>query len=171
MAEVIHIKTNPEVLKWARVSLMLSKPKAAKGIRISISRLEQLENGERFPSMGELKSMAKTYNRTVATLLLQKPPEEKPLPKDRRTIDSVKLDIFHEKTIMAVRKARALVSSLIELKEEVGLPIQPFQFSGSIEDSPVAIAHKLRIEWKLDEFKQIFFALIPYTMFTGKNTL
>lgn len=155
MAEVIHIKTNPEVLKWARDSLVLSKPKAAESIRMSISRLDQLENGEKFPSLDELKSMAKTYNRTVATLLLQKPPKEKPLPKDRRTIDSAELDIFHEKTIMAVRKARALVSSLIELKEEAGLPIQPFQFRASIEDSPVAIAHKLRIEWKLDEFRQL----------------
>jgi len=88
MAEVIHIKTNPEVLKWARDSLVLSKHKAAESIRISISRLDQLENGEKFPSMEELKSMAKTYNRTVATLLLQKPPKEKPLPKDRRTHDS-----------------------------------------------------------------------------------
>lgn len=155
MAEVIHIKTNPEVLKWARDSLALSKSKAAESMRISISRLEQLENGEKFSSLDELKSMAKTYNRTVATLLLQKPPKEKPLPKDRRTIDSAKLNIFHEKTIMAVRKARALVSSLIELKEETGLPIQPFQLRGSIEDSPVAIAHKLHIEWKLDEFRQL----------------
>ena len=155
MAEVIHIKTNPEVLKWARDSLVLSKPKAAESIRISISRLDQLENGEKFPSLDELKFMAKTYNRTVATLLLQKPPKEKPLPKDRRTIDSAELDIFHEKTIMAVRKARALVASLIELKEETGLTIQPFQFRGSIEDSPVAIANKRRIEWKLDEFRQV----------------
>jgi len=155
MAEKIHIKTNPEVLKWARDSLVLSKPKAAESIRISISRLEQLEKGEKFPSMDELKSMAKTYNRTVATLLLQKPLKEKPLPKDRRTIDSAKLDIFHEKTIMAVRKARALVSSLIELKEEAGLPIQPFQLSANIEESPVAIAEILRKEWKLDEYRQL----------------
>ncbi len=155
MAEKIHIKTNPEVLKWARDSLVLSKPKAADRIQISISGLEQLESGDRFPTLEELKSLAKAYNRTIATLLLHKPPKEKPLPKDRRTINSELLGIFNEKSIIAVRKARALVNSLIELKEEAGLPFTKFQYRYSLEDSPSVVAEKLRIEWNLDEFRQL----------------
>ena len=44
MKEIIHIKTNSDVLTWARNSIVLSKAKAAESIGISITRLEQLEN-------------------------------------------------------------------------------------------------------------------------------
>ena len=154
MKENIHIKVNCDVLIWARNSLVLSKTKAAESIGISLTRLEQIESGKS-PSIEELKEMSKTYKRTIATLLLQKIPVEKPMPKDRRTINSEMLDVFHEKTVMTARKARALVASLIELKEETGLPIQKFEFKANIEDSPVSTASHLRKLWKLDDYRQI----------------
>lgn len=154
MKENIHIKVNCDVLIWARNSLVLSKAKAAESIGISLARLEQIESGKS-PSIEELKEMAKTYKRTIATLLLQKIPVEKTMPKDRRTVNSEMLDVFHEKTVMAARKARALVASLIELKEETGLPFQKFEFKANIEDSPVSTASHLRQLWKLDDYRQI----------------
>ncbi|MBU0763951.1 MAG: XRE family transcriptional regulator, partial [Bacteroidetes bacterium] len=154
MRKLIHIKTNPEVLKWARESLLLNKQKAAKRSKISITRLDQLEKGDCYPSLNELKQLAKAYNRTIAALLLQKPPGEKPLPKDRRTVNSEILGTFHESTIIAVRKARALVESLIELKKNAGLPFVKFQHKATLDDSPSLIANKLRDVWRLDEIKQ-----------------
>lgn len=155
MPETIHIKTKPDVLKWARESLVLSKQMASESLQISISRLEQLENGEKFPSMEELKSMSKTYKRTIATLLLQQVPAEKPLPKDRRTINSAVVNTFHESTVIAVRKARALVNSLIELKAEAGIPIQPFNIKANLTDSAKNTAQELRIKWNIDEYRQL----------------
>jgi len=155
MTEVIDIKTNPDVLKWARDALMLSKPKAAESTQISMSRLEQLESGEKLPTMDELRAMSKTYNRTIATLLLQKTPNEKPLPKDRRTINSANLGIFHEKTIMAVRKARALVYSLLELKEDAGITVPQFHYKANLQDAAVNVAELLRKNWQLDEYRQL----------------
>ena len=38
MTNKIHIKTNPEVLKWARDSLVLSKQKAAENIKIKSAK-------------------------------------------------------------------------------------------------------------------------------------
>ena len=154
MKEIIHIKTNSDVLTWARNSIVLSKAKAAESIGISITRLEQLENGKA-PSIEELKEMSKTYKRTIATLLLQKIPVEKPMPKDQRTVNSEMLDNFHEKTVMAARKARALVASLIELKEETNIPVQKFDFKATIEDSPFSIASHLGKLWKLEDYRQI----------------
>jgi len=154
MKEVIHLKINPEVLKWARNSIALSKQNAADRIGISITRLEQIESGK-YPDIEELKSMAKAYKRTIATLLLQSIPYEKPLPKDRRTVNSEILNVFSEKTIFAVRKARALVSSLIELREETNLKNPKFSLRADINDSPELLAEQLRKQWKLDEYKQI----------------
>lgn len=161
MNEIKNIKVNNEVLIWARDKLALSQTKAAESIGISISRLRQLESGAQNPSLEELKSMAKTYKRTIATLLLVEPPKEKPLPNDRRTVDSKELNSFHPKTILAVRKARALAESLIELKKENGLTVRRFiaenilGYSDNLyKRNPREIAQQFRKEMNLDYIKQ-----------------
>jgi len=154
MKENIHISVNHKVLVWARESIAMSRTHASESTGISAKRLIQLEEGEKQPTLDELKEFSKTYKRTIATLLLSIPPDEKPLPADRRTIDSKELGTFHEKTILAVRKARALVISLIELKKDAGIGIPRFQDKASFNDRPVEIANKLRKEWHLDEIRQ-----------------
>lgn len=155
MSETFHIRTNHAVLSWAREAIVLSKNKAAERIKISVKRLDQLENGVKFPSMMELKKMSKIYKRSIATLLLKNPPKEKPLPKDRRTVNSDEIGVFNEKTIIAVRKARAFVYSLAELKKEFNLPLIPFDYNAKLWDNPQEIAQKLRKEWNFSELKDV----------------
>ena len=155
MNEAIQINVNHEVLRWARESLALNRAKAAENTGISVKRLEQLEEGNKQPSFDELKAMAKAYKRTIAALLLQVPPKEKPLPPDRRTVDSKGLGKFHERTIMAVRKARALAESLIELKQNAGISIKRFQHRASIQDSSERFAKQFRADLNIDEIRQL----------------
>ncbi len=165
MKESINIAVNHEVLVWAREAIVLNRTVASEKTGISVKRLIQLEEGEKQPTLEELKELSKAYKRTIATLLLTAPPKEKPLPIDRRTVDSKDLGNFHEKTIMAIRKARALVVSLIELKQDAGISIPRFQYKASIQDNPTTVANKLRKEWNLDEIRQfenINFALDAY---------
>lgn len=151
MKEAIHIRVSHTVLLWARESMAITRNKAVESTGISASRLESLENGTKQPSLEELKAMSHTYKRTIATLLLKSPPQEKPLPKDRRTVNSKDIGKFHEKTILAVRKARALVNSLLELKSEEGISVKQFQYRANLEDSASNIAATLRKEWTLNE--------------------
>jgi Zn-dependent peptidase ImmA (M78 family) len=165
MKEDISIGINNEVLIWARETIALNRANASEKTGISAKRLIQLEEGEKQPTLEELKDLSKAYKRTIATLLLTKPPKEKPLPKDRRTVDSKDLGNFHEKTIMAIRKARALVVSLVELKQDANIAITHFQYKASIKDNPTTIANRLRKEWNLDEIRKlenINFALEGY---------
>lgn len=165
MKESINIAVSHKVLVWAREAIAMNRTNASEKTGISSKRLIQLEDGEKQPTLEELKELSKAYKRTIATLLLTAPPQEKPLPKDRRTIDSKELGNFHEKTIMSIRKARALVVSLIELKQDAGITIPRFQYKASIQDNPAIVANKLRKEWNLDEIRQfsaINFALEAY---------
>jgi len=155
MTDNIQISVNHKVLVWARESLALNRNQAAEKTGVSAKRLVQLEEGEKPISLDELKEFSKAYKRTIATLLLKEPPKEKPLPKDRRTIDSKDLGLFHEKSIMAVRKARALAQSYMELKQELGITIPKFNFFASIEDQPQMVAIKLRKLLKLDDLSTI----------------
>lgn len=155
MKENIHINVNHKVLVWARESLAITRNQASEKTGITAKRLIQLEEGEKQPTLDELKELSKTYKRTIATLLLAKPPKEKPLPTDRRTIDSKDLGNFHEKTIMAVRKARALAQSFVELRQELGIEIPKFNLSASIKEKPQVVAAKIRKHLKLDELREI----------------
>lgn len=165
MKENIHISVNHEVLVWAREAIALNRANTSEKTGISPKRLVQLEEGEKQPTLEELKELSKTYKRTIATLLLTTPPKEKPLPVDRRTIDSKDLGNFHEKSIMAIRKARALVVSLVELKQDAGITIPRLKYKASIKENPAEVANKFRKEWNLDEvrqFEKISFVLDAY---------
>lgn len=155
MNDNIHINVKHEVLVWARESLALNRAQTSERTGISQKRLVQLETGEKQPTLEELKAFSKTYKRTIAALLLIKPPKEKPLPADRRTIDSKELGHFHEKTIMAVRKARAYAQSFVELQEEIGIPFPKFNLSASFQDNPNEVARKVRQLLHLNEIREI----------------
>ncbi|MEK6615781.1 MAG: XRE family transcriptional regulator [Bacteroidota bacterium] len=155
MQKSIHIKANHDVLRWAREALALNKTRAAELLEISPNRLEQLELGLRQPTLDELKSMSKVYKRTIATLLLKSPPKEKPLPKDCRTIDSSKLGLFHEKTILAVRKARALTQTLLELKQELSVPTPEFKLKATLKDDPAQVGIHFRKFLNMDEIHSL----------------
>ncbi len=154
MKEIIDISVNHEVLIWAREAIALNRTNTSEKTGISARRLIQLEEGEKQPTLEELKELSKAYKRTIATLLLTKPPKEKPIPSDRRTIDSKNIGLFHEKTILAIRKARALVVSLVELKQDAGILIPRFQNKALIQDNPKLIANRLRKDLNLDEIRQ-----------------
>ena len=143
MIEDKHINVNSEVLKWARESIALSRNQVVNKISIPTNRLVQLETGKKKPTLEELRTFSKIYKRTIATLLLKSPPKENPLPKDRRTIESRQIGSFHEKTIMAVRKARALAHSFTELKKEFNLKFPKFSLSATIYDDPKEIAKRV----------------------------
>jgi Zn-dependent peptidase ImmA (M78 family) len=155
MSDNAIILVNHQVLRWARESIVLSRAFVSDKTGISAKRLIQLEEGDKQPTLEELKEFSKIYKRTMATLLLNAPPKEKPLPLDRRTVNSNELGNFHEKTIMAIRKARALVVSLIELKQDAGIQINKFQYKASINDDPRSIANRYRNQWGIMEVRQI----------------
>jgi Zn-dependent peptidase ImmA (M78 family) len=149
------IQVNSNVLRWAREMSALSPNKTSEETGIGLKRLLQLEKGQKQPALEELKAMSKTYKRTLATLLLDVPPKEKPLPKDRRTVNSEELNSFHFKTIMAVRKARALLNSYLELKTEFGITEKRIEFNASLHEPAINAARLVRKKLKLHEVRQI----------------
>jgi Zn-dependent peptidase ImmA (M78 family) len=155
MADTIHIEVNHKLLVWARESIALSKNQASERTGISSNRITQLEDGDKKPTLDELKELAKAYKRTIATLLLSEPPKEKPLPKDRRTVNSNQIGKFHEKTIVAVRKARALAQSYIELRQELGIQIPKFSISASLKNNPKEVAKKVSEILHISEVREI----------------
>ena len=154
MPNIDQIPTNPAVLLWARESLALSRNQAAEKSGIPDHRLAQLERGERSVTIEELHCLSKAYKRTIATLLLAEPPKEKPLPTDRRTVNSKELGNFNLKTIMAVRKARAFTQSYIELKNELNIAIPRLDITATLQEEPLTIARTIRKRLDIDRVRE-----------------
>ncbi len=150
-----QIPYNPSVLCWARERIGLSKAVAAEKLGVSVSVLEGLEDGSVPADLDQLKKLAKAYGRTLATLLLREPPDERPMPRDFRSVNSTEIGRFDEKTIIAVRKARAYVASLLELKREAHIDTLPFQIKASDRDSPERIADTINASWNLTILREI----------------
>lgn len=148
------INVVPEVLKSTRESLRLDFTKVSKKTKISIEDLKRFESGKK-PTLGELSLLAKAYNKPLAALLLYNPVKEKPLPKDRRTVNSGQVGIFDLKTIKIIERARALLDSLLQLKRELGIGIVKFSDSAALNDDPVITANQFRKKWRLDELKEL----------------
>jgi len=153
MADYINI--NPTVLQWTRKSLRLDITKVAKLTKLSVEELKRIESGDKKPNLSELSLLAKAYNTPLATLLLYKPLKEKPLPKDRRTVNSTEIGIFDLKTIKIVERARALLDSQLRLKRELGLSILKFSDSASLDNEANKIAELFRKKWHLNELRKL----------------
>ena len=149
------IQVNNNVLVWARESIALTRNQASEKTGISFKRIVQFEEGEKLPTLVELKSLSKIYRRTIATLLLSNVPKEKPLPNDRRTVDSKVLGSFHEKTLMSIRKARAIAQSYVELRTELDQNITKLNVFASINDDPKSVAKNIRDSLNLKEIREI----------------
>ena len=150
-----QLKVNKEVLKWARSSLQYDTTYAAKELKISEKELAQLESGKKSPTYEILLKMSQLYSRPFAAFLLSEVPEEKPAPKDFRTVKSEKHGHLHDKTLLAIRRVRGLVQAAIELRNEVGIKLSGWNYSASINDDPEQLATDYRKLFKVKEINLI----------------
>ena len=70
-------------------------------------------------------------------------------------LNSKDIGKFHEKTIVAVRKARAFTQSLIELKTEAGIVIPRFKYSANIDSNIDELAKTVRADLNLNEIREL----------------
>ena len=71
-----RITVEPRVMVWARESVGLDEPLAAKKLGVSESILSAWETGELAPTIVQLRRASNEYKRPLAVLLLPEPPED-----------------------------------------------------------------------------------------------
>jgi Zn-dependent peptidase ImmA (M78 family) len=116
MKEKLHI--NPDVLKWARISLGLSLEDAAKmiGKSVTAERLESWENGAASPSYTQLEKLAhEIYKRPVAVFFFPTVPREADPKSEFRTLPDTVLDGLPSEIVKLYRKAKLFQINLGEL--------------------------------------------------------
>src|SRR4030042_6117830 len=150
-----HVKIEPSVLVWARKSIGFNRENAAEKIKISPADLEKYESGIIMPTYDLIESFSRLYKWPVALFLLNTPPEEKPIPTDFRTVSAGEINKFHDKTYLAVRKARRLLLSATDLYEESGINIPSFNIRSDLSDYPEDVAKIIQNEFKTRELLRL----------------
>jgi Zn-dependent peptidase ImmA (M78 family) len=107
------------------------------------------------PTYDLIENFSRIYKWPVALFLLNTPPEEKPIPTDFRTVSAGEINKFHEKTYLAVRKARRLILSAIALYEDSGINIPSFDIRSDLSDNPEEIAKILRNKFNTRELLRL----------------
>ena len=159
------VPINPEVLRWARKSRVLTIQEAAKRLEWSVDRLEALEHAAEI-SVDDLDRIATKYRVSTATLLM---PE--PLPADRyppRAIGDFRLHAHAEEEPLSVKTQTYVENAfeLIELLDEINdadqdlaaRPLLPFcelvddaGRAASRERGRIGAAVEVQLGWETDK--------------------
>jgi Zn-dependent peptidase ImmA (M78 family)/transcriptional regulator with XRE-family HTH domain len=154
MAKSIKAIVKPALLEWARVSASLSQEDAAKGIGVSLARLQEWESGKASPTISQLRHMAEKYKRPLSVFYLpEKPVDFQPLRDYRRLTDAAQRH-YSPQLAYEVRAAfeRRLVALdvLDEIKEEPQL----LGVEAKRTDNPETVAARLRERLGIDLTRQ-----------------
>jgi Zn-dependent peptidase ImmA (M78 family) len=117
MADKTPLRIAPDLFRWARETVGLPLPVAAKRIGVKPEKLEEWEGKEALPTPRQLEKAADAYKRPVAMFFLPAPPKEPPLPIDFRSPKLTKQGDFSTSTRLAIRRARWLKEVYAEIAE------------------------------------------------------
>jgi Zn-dependent peptidase ImmA (M78 family) len=144
MSKAFNVSVEPKVLEWARRTRGLSPKDVAKEIRESEDTITKWESGAKKLTYAQVEKLASTYKRPLAVFLLAEPPQEPPPPKDYRTELSIKHKPLTPNTLLAIRKARRLQLSAVELNKALDYLLKPFSIRTSLTEQPESVAKKIR---------------------------
>ena len=114
-----EVTVEPAVLLWARNSAGYDAEEVAEALQLRKDEVSRWELGKEKPTLSKLEKLANKYKRPLAAFFLPTPPEEKPLPKDFRTISSKQNIPIIPETRLAIRRASRLQSLAKELLEDL----------------------------------------------------
>lgn len=148
MSRTFKVEVDQKVFRWLRESSGWTKEEVAKRLGVRVELVEAIEAGSRQPTLRQLKELSNAYKRPLATFLLSEPLEELPLPKDYRMLPG-RTDVFHKKTIYAIRKARSLQDVSAEMLINFNDSMEPRVKRAIISDNPEAAASTYRKAFEL----------------------
>ncbi|MFI5188437.1 MAG: ImmA/IrrE family metallo-endopeptidase [Chitinophagales bacterium] len=150
-----NIKINHLLLVWARESVRIAPAYAAQELKMTEEEIKKLEEGTLIPTYNQLLEFSKLYGKPIGAFLLNMVPEEKPLPKDYRTVQSQEVNELHDKTLLSIRRVRGLVEDAIELRKEMGVILPKWDYASSLNENVEEVAINFRKLFNLLEFNKI----------------
>ncbi len=142
---VVKAPVNSELLSWARVEHGLSVDQAARALGVKPDRLESWEHGDAFPTLNQVRNLARLYQRTPASLLIRRTPsnDEHQRPTDFRSFTG-ETPALSAGLAREVARAKVRRRHLLEVQESEAhdLPFVP-DLLRNAEDAAEQVRHHL----------------------------
>jgi Zn-dependent peptidase ImmA (M78 family) len=135
---------NPAILRWARDQARLSLEVAAEGIGISVDKLEACEVGDKQLTFPQFLAAANFYKRAPAIFYLNEPPAGFQPIQDFRRLRETPEDAFKSGLEWAIRQARERRELALELRKDLGEPVQTFELQASVKDHVETVGAAIR---------------------------
>jgi Zn-dependent peptidase ImmA (M78 family) len=148
--EVERFEVDSKLLSWAIDSSGWGEKELSEKMKISEKTLGSWLEGTANLTYNQLIEIAKRTKRPIASFFLQKPPKEKPLPKDYR-LHPKKRGEFDKQTIFAIRKARKLQEIVKNLMNSLYEDRKKKLKKRKLIESPRKVAEELRSIFGLTE--------------------
>jgi len=138
-----------EKLKSARLALKLTLEAVSERAGIGVSTLSEFENGRREPRLGQLKQLAETYRRSVASFLAE---GESPAPCVlwRQRPESPSAEEL-EATLLGLADQYRVLEALCGQHTVIELPVVPASDLGWTYSTAASLARRMRNELGLGE--------------------
>jgi len=123
MTSPTRIPVKPQVLRWARESAGLDIPTAAHRVGVKPERITAWEAGEAVPTIRQVRTMAASYHRPLATLFMADPIADEKLarlPDFRRAEHHA--EVLPSALQRAIMRAYRQRDALVGIAEELDLP-------------------------------------------------
>ena len=115
-----QIPVNPDVLRWARVSLRLSQEEVARRMKKKVSDIAAWERGEASPTYIQLEDLAyEIYRRPIAIFFFPDVPDEEAVEQSFRTLPEQELQRIPPRIRYLLRRAKVFQLNLAELFDGV----------------------------------------------------
>lgn len=148
------IKIAPSVLTWARTSLHLTEDdvvvhfakKSKESFNVDLNFLKNIESNECAIKFNLLQELANLYKRPLSIFLLEAPPKELVLPKDRRTIGSLEHQKLSPETILIFRRVLYTKEIFEDLASDYNYDLKFPYKQVFLDNNPKIIAENFREE-------------------------
>jgi len=144
MPPSIPAYVNKALLIWGREDAGLSIEQAAKKVRVKVERLKAWEDGERKPSVAQLKALGRVYRRPIAVFFLANPLAAFRPMHDYRRLAGREEGFESPELHYQVRRAHERRALALELVEVLGESVLPMALRIQLTDDHEAAGRAVR---------------------------
>jgi Zn-dependent peptidase ImmA (M78 family) len=146
MATSIRALVKPELIRWARETAGRTVDETAKRVNVDVERYQAWESNtdEDAPTINQLRTLAEFFRRPLAVFYLPEVPPAPKVPRDFRRLPGTAATRFSPQLIYQMREAAQRRELALELLDELGDEPIPFEESAKLNESPAAVAQRIR---------------------------
>ena len=145
MSRVIRADVDGRILAWARTSLRMTVPVAARKLGVQEEQIVAWEQGQASPTIPQLRKAARAYGQSFAVFFLPEPPKDfDPDLSDYRRAVGVARGELSSDFLLDLRTSAERRQSYLEVLQASGKEVAPFPLRADVNEDPEAVGRRFR---------------------------